>query len=366
MNIGVITFSDFNTNYGSMLQALSMKIYLENIGHNVTFIRYREYNKPISKQGINIVKCFVRRNLLLMYTWLHRADRYKTIANFQEFQNTFFKYTKLYTSNEELSQMEEKFDAVICGSDQIWNLECLGGLRTAYFMKFVSEKIPKIFYAASMGDYHFNNDDIKVIKPLLDRSTGISVREKENVKEVQSITDNIVYNVVDPVFLNSSQKWESLASKRIIDGDYGICYFVRRSKFGRNIVNKIRKKYNMPIFNLSDNLIYIKGTNDDYISVDPIGFISLVKHAKFVVGTSFHLAAFSLLFKVPAIICGMESNRSRIMNIFQSVGLENHYVTPDSDLSILDRFMEDEIKLEKMNNDIQKSKQYLIDFLLKS
>ena len=45
MKIAIITFSDFNTNYGSILQAFALKCFLQTYGHEVVFIRYREYNK---------------------------------------------------------------------------------------------------------------------------------------------------------------------------------------------------------------------------------------------------------------------------------------------------------------------------------
>ena len=61
MRIAIITFSDFNTNYGSMLQAFSLKLYLERRGHKVVFIRYREFNDPPKSDSIkttvyNLVK----------------------------------------------------------------------------------------------------------------------------------------------------------------------------------------------------------------------------------------------------------------------------------------------------------------------
>ena len=52
MRIAIITFSDFNTNYGSMLQAFSLKLYLERRGHKVVFIRYREFNRPPKSDSV--------------------------------------------------------------------------------------------------------------------------------------------------------------------------------------------------------------------------------------------------------------------------------------------------------------------------
>lgn len=363
MRVGILTFSDFNTNYGSMLQALSLKLYLESIGHHVVFIRYREYHPTLLKFNISSIKGIVYNIVYSLYKYRYRKDIGKTLKNFTLFKEEFFEYTSLYLSNEELSNMKENFDAIVCGSDQLWNLQCLGGLRTPYFLKFVPQNVRKVFYAVSMGEYHFSSEDKKIITPLLDNCKNISIREQENVREVQEITKTKVHCVVDPVFLTSNHIWNKLANENLVNGDYGVCYFVRRSKFGNKIVKLLLAKYKMPIINLSDNMIYVPGTNSKFITVGPIGFISLIKNAKFVVGTSFHLAAFSIIFDIPALICGLESNRSRIMNIFGLVGLQSHFITPNSDLSIVDTFLEDKINYNRMEDSIQYSKKYLVNAL---
>lgn len=359
MRVGILTFSDFNTNYGSMLQALSLKLYLESIGHHVIFIRYREYHPVVFKFNRSSIKGFLYNVVYSLFKYRYRRDINASLKNFNSFKRCFFEYTSLYLSNEELSNMKESFDVVVCGSDQLWNLQCLGGLRTPYFLEFVPKGVRKIFYAVSMGDYHFSFEDKKVIKPLLDDCEYVSIREKENISEVQEITKTKVHCVVDPVFLTSSQVWNQLANENLLSGSYGVCYFVRRSKFGNKIVKQLLAKYKMPIINLSDNMIYVPGTDSTFISVGPIGFISLIKNAKFVVGTSFHLAAFSIIFNVPAIICGLESNRSRIMNIFDLVDLQSHFITPNSDLSILDKFLDDKIDYTRLKKSIHYSKNYL-------
>lgn len=364
MKIGVLTFSDFNTNYGSMLQAFSLKLYLESNGHNVVFIRYREYHPEVFNIDFLAVKKILIKSVQAIYKFYHRKDLYKTIENFEKFKRENFEYTSLYLSNEELSNMKEHFDAIICGSDQLWNLQCLGGLRTPYFLKFVPNNVKRIFYAVSMGDYHFSSEDKENIIPLLKGCDFISIRESENLQEVQEMTNANVCNVVDPVFLTSSEQWGDLAQENLINGDYGVCYFVRRSFWGKKIVKILLDKYRIPIINLSDNMIYIPGCKHDFISVGPIGFISLIKNAKFVVGTSFHLTAFSIIFRVPAIICGLDSNRSRIMNILGPLGLANHFVTPSSNLAVLDHFINDRIDTTLMKEKIDFSKKFLNDALL--
>lgn len=55
--------------------------------------------------------------------------------------------------------------------------------------------------------------------------------------------------------------------------------------------------------------------------------MAILKGAKFAIGTSFHLTAFSIIFNVPFLTIGMESNRARVNNILELVGLEKQFVT---------------------------------------
>ncbi len=362
MKIAVITFSDFNTNYGSMLQAFALKTYLEGLGHQVTFIKYREFNKDLNK-GKKLkerVVLFAKKTILSVYALLKRKDIKSTKENFCSFKKEYFQYTPLYTSNEELRDKLEQFDCYICGSDQIWNLSCLGGLRTPYFLEFVPEDKIKIAYAASMGEYHFNNEESNKIRTLLERLDAISLREEDNVDEVQKLTKVDVSSVVDPVFLLNKDEWSRYISKPLVEGEYGVCYFVRRSNFGKKVVGLLRKKFNIPIYNLSDNLNYIKGTSDEFISVGPMEFVNLIKNAKFTVGTSFHLTAFSVIFGTPFLAVGLESNRSRICNLLKLVDMERNYVTEITDFNlVLQSFLRWIKEDGALNKRIEYSKSFL-------
>ena len=366
MEIAVITFSDFNTNYGSMLQALSLKMYLEKLGHNVTFIKYREFNDDLD-EGKNLIKKlieFTKKTIVGVYSIIKKKDIKKTKFNFEKFKKQFFSYTPLYTSNEELKDNLEGFDCYICGSDQIWNINCLGGLRTPYFLDFVDNSKRRIAYAASMGEYKVTDELKEEFSRLLNNLDFISVREEDSVDQLQNLTIKKVVSVVDPVFLTSADEWSKHLSDPIIEGDYGVCYFVRRSKLGRQIVKILAKKYKIPIYNLSDNLIYLLGTSSKYISCGPLDFVNIIKNAKFAVGTSFHLAAFSIIFNTPLISIGMETNKQRITSLLKLVNIENSFIYDKTDLSILDRFINNKLNKSNLNNYIDESKKFLSDSLL--
>ena len=360
MNIAVITFSDFNTNYGSMLQAFSMKKYLEEIGHSVTFIRYREFNRPNSERFDKKMSGCVRKLAINSYKLVKHKDIARTHRNFEVFKDDYFQYTPLYTSSDDMREKMQKFDCYICGSDQIWNLSCLGGLRTPYFLDFAPSEAIKFSYAASMGDYHVESCIQNRFSELLNGLDYISIREADRIDELQNLTDKKVVSVVDPVFLNSKEQWQNWIPDSPIKGDYAVCYFVRRSRFGRKIVETMADEYRMPIYNLSDNMIYLPKTSSKYISAGPLEFLSILRGAKYAVGTSFHLAAFSIIFDIPILTIGMESNRSRIQNILEMAGIKDHFIVENGDyMKIVSSFMGDKMDKTRLLSEISQSKDYI-------
>lgn len=365
MKVAVITFSDFNTNYGSMLQAFSLKNYLERCGHDVEFIRYREFNSPCNDLKFKGKLISQGKRLVLgAYALYRRKDIKKTKRNFDTFKVKYFNFTSLYVSNEQLKEKLPTYDYYICGSDQIWNFSCLGGMREPYFLDFAPEEKVKIAYAASLGDYCIEEAYKKRVSQMLNRLNYISVREKESVKSIQELTYKQVRSVVDPVFLTSSDEWEKVLPSIKHESEYAVCYFVRRSKFGKKIVKLLKEKYHIPILNLSDNMIYINGTTKKYISAGPLEFLSLIKNAKYAVGTSFHLAAFSILFKVPFLIAGLESNRNRIENILELVDLKDNFITEADDyIEKIDNIFNQKFNYVDLENQIEKSKEFLFEAL---
>lgn len=129
------------------------------------------------------------------------------------------------------------------------------------------------------------------------------------------------------MFLLSKENWsKSLCDSSVPHGEYGLCYFVRRSNLGKKLVKKLKKTYNIPIYNVSDNLISVSGTKKTYRCSDPSVFVSLVKNAKFCVGTSFHLAAFSIIFNKPCFIAGTAHNKDRLSNLLSLVAREQNLI----------------------------------------
>lgn len=327
MRIAIITFSDFNTNFGSILQALALKSFLQSEGHEVTFIRYREFH-PSSHQETLMGR--IRSLLIKLYYFLYRGESRSRALNFRTFIDNHLNHTRLYTSEKDLESNLEDFDAYICGSDQIWNVDCLGGLRTPYFLKFAPANKLKIAYAPSMGDYH-PTDEVKIqIGELLKKFDAVSTRENGTSLLISRILGKDVPTVVDPTLLLNKEQWLNVVGKtNVPKEDYAVCYFVRRHPQAEKIVKYFKHKYKIPIYNVSDNLIHIKGTKNDFITCAPDTFVNLVANAKFCIGASFHLAAFSTIFDKHCFVITTNHNESRIKELFGMVEREDHMTYGD-------------------------------------
>lgn len=363
MNIAIITFSDFNTNYGSILQAFALKFFLQEHGHKVTFIKYREYNKFITHSFKSRIKKYAVKAYHLLYTEQEKKRR----SQFKAFIQSNIPHTHLYTSEQDLeSNLNENFDAYICGSDQIWNINILGGLREPYFLKFVPQGIKKIAYGPSMGEYEPVGEELVRIKELLESFDFISTREQSSSIFLSTVLKKKVLTVVDPTFMLDSTQWLSVIGKKELPkGDYAVCYCVRRNPLAPKLVSKLKEIYNVPIYNVSDNLINVPGTQKDYIACGPEMFVNLVAGAKFCVGTSFHLAVFSTIFNKHCFIAGSMHNKNRILGLFGLIGRENHLIFDNAiiedsrSLSIKEGNINHEL-LDKM---ILKSKKSLLNAL---
>ena len=177
-NIGIITFQNAN-NYGAVYQAFALKKTVEKQGLNVSVINY---DSP--SMGLKSVQQ----------------------SQFKDFIDRYLNLTKEYMSKQEIDTSE--FDAIISGSDQVWNPRLTGGDMT-YFLDFAPENVKKVSYAASIG---LNGDLFLGYKDIFEKYvpafSGISLREETHVDYIQSIAkDKEVIASIDPSLLLTSKEY---------------------------------------------------------------------------------------------------------------------------------------------------------------
>ena len=211
------------------------------------------------------------------------------------------------------------------GSDQVWNPYFAG--FDYYFLNFVSEKVKKISYSASIGVSTVSLDYSKKMKMFLNDFNHISVREDEANTLIRQITDrNDIKTLLDPTMLLTANEWEKVMKKpKIYNGKpYILLYFLGK------LSQKRRKEIDALASKEQCYIIEILNPKDPYYESGPSEFIYLEKNAKYIFTDSFHSSVFSIIFNVPFIIYnreenGWESMNSRINTLISTLELHDRW-----------------------------------------
>lgn len=322
---GIITFHASH-NYGSMLQAYALQRALSDMGLHSEIINFRSarqkdfYRPPFQKGRI------YRR----LYRMLEYRKHIRALLRRDELFEKFMSENMVLSAMEynTLAQLEAadlKYDICISGSDQIWNINCFD-YDPAYFLGFISG-CRKVAYAPSMGPLPgIDEKDRAFIAASVDDYDFVSVRERQTADIVREITGRDVRIMPDPTLLLSSETWNAMAgAEPLVKEDYIFLYSpsYRPSVFRQaaTLAGKSGLKVVVPI-------VYGKGRDGwmgdpvfcPYLEAGPSEFLNLCRHASCVVGASFHLAVFSLLFHRPL---WTESPRedARVRTLMETAGI---------------------------------------------
>jgi len=352
MNIGITTFQWAN-NYGALLQAHALQIFLRSRGHEVQIVDYR------GRQPTKGIKKWISTSFVgCIYKW-EAAYREYLFDHFR--RNYLIRTHEIFYSTTDLERIADKFDLLITGSDQVWNpifLAEITGLSELYFLSFAGKNTRKISYAASFG--HSTKKTIepkwqKILAEKLLSIDAISVREASGVGLVNSIcgrTDAV--NVVDPTLLLDRSYYEKIAKSNIKRQKYLFSYMLHE-------LDENAEKFNKQIAMLL-NLQTLKcdaittGIHKPYTLPSPTNLLNLIRNASFVVTNSFHGVVFCLLFHTPFIAITIDSSigamNSRIVELLSSLGLTHRICIPQAEVPV--EIYREEIQWSDIDNLLDK------------
>ncbi len=344
--IGILTFHK-SINYGSVLQAWSLCQTLKDYDVEVIDYEPKEYKKIY---GLFSASRGLKYNINRLFNFTAIKNQAKL---FESFRNSYLKLSASYKSENISSNIFEKYDAVVTGSDQIWNIQTSDADDIFFLPYSISAK--KIAYACSINDTNFKEkrcDDN--LKERILNYDFISIREKSGVDKVSQFIDykKKVYTMLDPTLLNTKEMFEEITSVRLIKEPYIFLYIMGAGVDVLETTQKISKIMGLPVYTIMTKrgikqILKIEkhGIKMEKKHTSPSDFLSLVKYSEMVITESFHGTAFSLIFE-KKFICinttnleGMIRNDQRIINILGLVGLSNRYIC-QKDVSTFD-FNED-------------------------
>lgn len=362
MKIGIITFHASHNN-GSMLQALALQTVLsKKYDCDVEIIDFsnvqqRNMYSPLPKAD-NWKR--VIKNIIWLTQYRQMVEQYNA---YNRFSQKYFRLTeKNYKYSSELRELDGKYDAVIAGSDQVWNIACTDA-DDAYYLNFL-KKTPKYGYAVSFGA---NNPFIldgekKTHKELVEQFSQISVREKNAKKWIQEALGREVPICLDPTMLLNTEQWENLVDigkGPIIKGEYIYYYCFSITEDVQRFLKWLSKKTGMPVYFMEAKEWTLKMCWRNKIKLirayGPDVYMNVVKYSKLFITTSFHGTAFATIFKKNFwYISDGKVNKTddRAQSFLTQLGLMGRYKTIEelmtTDLSCGPDYSEPYIKLAEL------------------
>lgn len=355
MKIGILTFYRAH-NYGAMLQAFALCRTLLGFGHDVEFVDYRQPNiedafrlfsfTPYRHSSpINMVKIFIFRTL----TFCRRKKRYE---NFRKFGIKYLHHSNKYVSG---IRFDSEYDILVFGSDQIWTTRFLKHFDPILWGEIDVQCRKKITYAPSMEMSVLTNEQQEFCKKHLSNFEFISVREDGMKKLLSSLTDKDIDVVIDPVFLRDKKEYEDLASgsKLKLPAHYILVYSIgNTSEVLNSIVNKVSIKLALPIYYLCSE-VGMKLSENRLDTAGPEDFLKAFSGADFIVTTTFHGTAFSVLFEKPFYSLRKAGVSGRAESLLSKLKLEKTLISNEWEVSVIDYPKIDYIKVKERLDELR-------------
>lgn len=328
--IGTLTFHR-SLNYGSVLQTYALQQIIKRINTTEMTEIIDFYPPAIDKIRspfipVHTFKNFVHNVFSILYYPLF-GKRRKAFDDFLT-KNVIISETK-YDVSSDMSCLEEKYDCVIAGSDQIWNNQTQDFSIQYFFPSVVNVK--KIAYAPSIGNGKFELPrDYKVFEAL-NKFSALSVRELSGAEHLGLFLKNskLIPVLLDPTLLLTKEDYQCLENPRRMRSKYIFLYSVNMDKRTLEIANEISKKLKLPIVtiyttNASFRTFYygIKLSGKS----GPGDFLSFIHHAELVISDSFHGSAFAINYEKKFYsICEKDEKKrdARLETLLSTLQLKN-------------------------------------------
>lgn len=314
MRIGILTLQGA-TNYGAVLQVLALREHLMRCGHEVDiidyytpevygFYDYHVLSKPVSARSI-------------VSKTLRRGRNEREFKAFESFRQEHLSFSARCETRDDFRTVCEGYDAIICGSDQVWNPKANGGHNEEYFLGTLDgSRVCKVAYAASFGNVDCAKGLEGDIARWLGGYSGISVREEEAVDFVSSLCGKSIQRVIDPSMLLDASDYKRYERPLDAPEHYILTYMLGINDGMTKAVREASRALGLPVVALGRKMPESTFIKD----IGPGEFLSLYRRADAVITSSFHGTAFSLLYGKPFVTFGNGGYNSRMETLLGVVG----------------------------------------------
>jgi hypothetical protein len=302
MRIGICTLH-WSDNYGAVLQAYALQMHLAGLGHDVRVLDIRPQTQlPSLKPWLS----YTLRGMQLKSRARHRH------GFFEAFRKQHLRLSpRPLRSSKTLQAEAENYDALISGSDQVWNPRWqmqYPWFPMAYLLECAPAHARKIAYAASFGFTTCENLPpawTRRFRAAVTAFDAISVRERSGTAIVRELTGrNDASFVADPTLLIDADALNALAGPPCADQPY----------IFTNMLHGLAEQADAWLTDdlWPSNMPRLRCDKPDRWPVhagsvlSPQEWLGAIRHAACVITNSFHAVKMCLRFHTPFIALPLE------------------------------------------------------------
>ena len=302
MKLGIVSVQDA-ANCGAYLQGYALQKVLTDLGHDAGFVNrintgriknqfYRLISRKLITHPVKYVKDLsfgIRKYLAYREAWEH------------------LKYIDT-----------DSADALVIGSDEIWNVE-----KNRYHDKkyFGDPDKKNIAYAPSCADCPFEvMDAMPHVKQALQSFHRILVRDENTRTNVGKLVGTPPLVVCDPTVLMDFDVTVSDKTAKALKEPYLLIYGYSRSQEEEIMLRAFAARHKLRIVSVNFNVKWA----DVILTCSPLEFPGIVARADYVVTSSFHCSIFALKHSRPLAVF---PSGSKVTDMLRRYGAETCIAT---------------------------------------
>lgn len=369
IKIGIMTMHRV-PNYGSFMQALSLKKIIENLGYKTFFVDFSicpdiDHRNDFLSNQLCKIKMYKKIIFGISFPHFHifSKSKDKIFSNYDIYH--FCDYMLGLTQQ---FHVRTKVNTLIIGSDEVFN--CLqSGPNIGYSLELFgknSRAKKLISYAASFGNTTIERLNYygvtKEIGNLLDKFDALSVRDENSLHIVESISNKEALMHLDPVLISGVEKmpWREIP---VIDR-YLILYGYenRFTKPECEQVMDFAESMGLKVIALGEQQLLC----DDHICCRPDEVLSYFKNAEYVITDTFHGTIFSVINHKKFVtitrpsINGAYGNEEKITSLMNTLSLQDRVI---KSLSEINNVINNEIDYDAVDSIRIKERERSLNYL---
>lgn len=338
--IGILSMQRV-VNFGSVLQAYSLKQMIQEIGaDNVTFVEIDRSRSCASKKSISDSLDY-ESPAVLPTGIIQRAKRW-IIARLSAYNKKMIRsfMRKVLGLDETCSRAS--YTHVVIGSDEVFNH--YGESVCLQLHGEVDHAEHVISYAASCGNASaedIEETDWNQVRAALGKIERISVRDNATADYVKKLTGRNVLHHLDPVLVGNlcdRRHHPVFLKKYLVVYAYG--YRIRTME-EIGAIQQFTRQNGLKSVALGGSQFWV----DLYLPTSPFRLLDYFYYADYVVTDTFHGVIFSIINRKNFVVIVRKTNYAKISGLLNDLGLEDRQV---HSMEALEKVLKQEIDYDSV------------------